>query len=39
MDGFLIALLIIGVLDAITCMILCAIDENKEDDDERSADD
>lgn len=34
MDGFLIALLIIGVLDAIICMALCAIDEDKEEDDE-----
>lgn len=34
MDGFLIALLIIGVLDAIICMVLCAIDEDKEEDDE-----
>lgn len=34
MDGFLIALLIIGVLDAIICMVLCAIDEDKEDDDD-----
>ena len=34
MDGFLIALLVIGVLDAIICMVLCALDEEKEDNDE-----
>ena len=31
MDGFLIALLIIGVLDAIICMVLCALDEEREE--------
>lgn len=31
---FLIALFIIGVIDAIVCMVCCAIDEKEEEDDE-----
>ena len=31
---FLIALLVIGIIDAVICMICCAIDEEKEDEDD-----
>lgn len=31
---FLIALLVIGIIDAVICMVCCAIDEDKEEDDE-----
>ena len=31
---FLIALFIIGVIDAVICMVCCAIDEEKEDEEE-----
>lgn len=31
---FLIALFIIGLIDAVVCMVCCAIDEEKEEDDD-----